>query len=139
MKMRRAHRIPLPRQAIAILKDLQAITGKGKLVLPCVRALSRPISENTLNAALRRLSYAKDEATSHGFRATASILLNESSKWRPNVIEAALAHIGADEIRRAYLRSDFWKERTTMMQWWADHIDALRERGKVLSVTRGGM
>lgn len=138
MKMRRTHRIPLPKQAIAILKDLKAITGKGGLAFPCIRTLARPISENTLNAALRRLGYSKDEATAHGFRATASTLLNESGKWRPDVIEAALAHIGADEIRRAYLRSDFWKERFAMMQWWADHIDALRESGKVLAMTQDG-
>ncbi|MBP0579594.1 integrase arm-type DNA-binding domain-containing protein [Labrys sp. LIt4] len=137
MKMRRPHRIPLSQQAVAILKDLQALSGKGRLVLPCVRTFARPISENTLNAALRRLGYAKEEATAHGFRATASTLLNESGKWRPDVIEAALAHIGADEIRRAYLRSDFWEERKAMMQWWADYIDRLREGGKVLAIVRG--
>ncbi|GLS24168.1 hypothetical protein GCM10007874_71890 [Labrys miyagiensis] len=107
MKMRRPHRIPLSRQAVLVLRDLQDITGRGKLLLPCVRTFARPISENTLNAALRRLDYSKEEVTAHGFRATASTLLNESGKWRADAIEAALAHVGADEIRRAYLRSDF--------------------------------
>lgn len=94
--MRRPHRIPLARRAATILRDLQAITGAGKLVSPCVRATSRPISENTLNAALRRLDYGKDEATAHGFHATASTFLNQSLLWHPDVIERQLAHVAAN-------------------------------------------
>jgi integrase len=136
MKMRRAHRIPLSRQAVSLLQDLHALTGRGTLVLPGTRSASRPISENTLNAALRRMGYTKEEVTAHGFRATASTFLNENGKWRPDVIEAALAHIGTDEVRRAYLRSDFWDERVEMMQWWADYIDKLKIKGVALPVSK---
>jgi integrase len=134
--MRRPHRIPLAQQAVAILRDLQAITGAGKLVFPCVRTTSRPISENTLNAALRRLGYGKDEATAHGFRATASTVLNQSLLWHPDVIERQLAHVEANDVRRAYDRGEHWDERVKMMNWWADHLDALREGGKVIAMVR---
>ena len=86
----------------------------------------RPISDGTLNAALRRLGYAKDEATSHGFRATASSLLNESGRWHPDAIERQLAHIEGDEVRAAYARGEHWDERVSMMHWWADYLDQLR-------------
>ena len=87
----------------------------------------RPISENTLNGALRRLGYAKDEMTSHGFRAVASTLLNESGKWSADAIERALAHQDQDAVRRAYSRGRHWEERVRMMQWWADHCDTMRQ------------
>ena len=80
----------------------------------------------TLNAALRRLGYAKDEATGHGFRATASSLLNESGKWHPDAIERQLAHIEGNSVRAAYARGEHWDERVSMMQWWADYLDELR-------------
>jgi integrase len=135
MKMRRPHRIPLPRQAVAILQALHPLTGHGAggLVFPGTRSVLRPISDNTLNAALRRLGYAKDEATSHGFRATASTLLNESGKWSVDAIERALAHAERNEVRRAYARGEHWDERVKMMQWWADHLDTLRS-GKVVQM-----
>lgn len=125
-KMRRPHRVPLPHQAVAILRSLHAITGRGRLAFPCVRTVLRPISENTLNAALRRMGYAKDEVTSHGFRATASTLLNESGLWNPDAIERQLAHVEANAVRRAYARGEHWDERVRMMQWWADRLDGLR-------------
>ena len=125
-KMRRPHRVPLPGQAVAILRDLHAITGRGKLAFPSVRTVLRPISENTLNAALRRMGYAQDEVTSHGFRATASTLLNESGLWNPDAIERQLAHVEANAVRRAYARGEHWDERVRMMQWWADRLDGLR-------------
>lgn len=125
-KIRRSHSIHLPSQAVAILKDLYEVTGGGKLVFPSVRTATRPISENTLNAALRRLGYTKDDATAHGFRATASTLLNESGKWNPDAIERQLAHIESDDVRRAYARGLHWDERVLMMNWWADHLDALK-------------
>jgi integrase len=134
-KMRRPHRISLSHQAIRILKDLHAITGKGRLVFPCIRTVLRPISENTLNAALRRLGYSKDEATAHGFRATASTLLNESGKWNPDAIERQLAHVESNDVRRAYARGEHWEERAKMMKWWADHIDRLKVVGKVIELT----
>jgi integrase len=131
-KMRRAHRVPLSRQAVAILKALGEVTGNGRLVFPCVRTVARPISENTLNAALRRLGYSKDQATAHGFRATASTLLNESGKWNADAIERQLAHVENNDVRRAYARGEHWDERVQMMAWWADYLDSLKVVGKVI-------
>lgn len=140
MKMRRPHRIPLPAQAVSILKALHPITGRGvaSLVFPGVRVVSQPISENTLGAALRRLGYSTDEMVAHGFRSTFSTLANESGKWSVNAIEAALAHIEPNAVRRAYARSDYWNERVKMMQWWADYLDSLCEGGKVLLLKKAG-
>jgi len=129
MKMRRAHRVPLPRQAMALLTVLRTI-APGELLFPSVRSPSRPISDGTLNAALRRLGYANDEVTGHGFRATASSLLNESGRWHPDAIERQLAHIEGNAVRAAYARGEHWDERTKMMQWWADHLDQLRTSSK---------
>ena len=126
MKMRRPHRSPLSRQASNILQTLHTITGGCKLVFPSVRSVQRPISENTLNAALRRLGYSKEEATAHGFRASASTLLNESGKWHYDAIERQLAHLDQNDVRRAYARGEHWDERIQMMQWWADHMDELK-------------
>jgi integrase len=132
MKMSREHVVPLSRQAIAILKEAMQLTGDGRLIFPSVRTPLRPMSENTLNAALRRLGYGPDEMTSHGFRSTASTLLNESGKWTPDAIERALAHGDADAVRAAYHRGAHWKERVEMAQWWSDYLDSLREGGKVI-------
>lgn len=132
MKMRRVHKVPLPKQALPILSQLKPHTGDGALVFPSLRSVKRPISENTLNAALRRLGFSKDEMTAHGFRASASTMLNESGKWSPDAIERALAHQDGDEIRRAYARGEHWAERVAMAQWWADHLDTIREGAKVL-------
>lgn len=125
-KMRRDHVKPLPTAAIAILKDLRPLTGDGPLLFPATTSRSRPLSENTLNSALRRMGFSKEEATSHGFRASASSLLNESGKWSPDAIEAELAHVGTDDVRRAYHRSVYWEERQKMAAWWADYVDDLR-------------
>jgi integrase len=126
-KMRREHRVPLPRQAIEILETLRPITGHASLAFPGLRSINRPLSENTLNAALRRMGFAQDEMTAHGFRASASTLLNESGKWSPNTIERALGHQDEDAVRRAYARGEHWDERTRMGQWWADFLDTLRD------------
>lgn len=131
-KMRREHRVPMPKQAIAILRGLHAITGNGALLFPSVRSAHRAMSDNTLNAAMRRMGYAKDEVTAHGFRATASTLLNESGKWAPDVIERQLAHVEQNEIRRAYARADYWNERVRMMAWWADFLDQAKAEGNVV-------
>ncbi|CAM5771371.1 integrase arm-type DNA-binding domain-containing protein [Bosea minatitlanensis] len=138
MKMRQEHRIPLPSQALAILKDLKTLTGNGKLVFPGYgisggegrTVAPRPISENTLNAALRRMGFGADEMTSHGFRAAASTLLNESGKWSADAIERALAHQDKDAVRRAYARGQHWDERVQMAQWWADELDRLKAKRK---------
>lgn len=86
------------------------------------------MSENTLNSALRRMGFSGGEASAHGFRATASTLLNESGKWLPDAIEAELAHVGADEVRRAYHRATYWEERVKMSDWWAGEIERLRTK-----------
>ncbi|TWB46177.1 tyrosine-type recombinase/integrase [Nitrospirillum pindoramense] len=126
MKMRRPHHSPLSRQALEILQGLRDITGRGVLLFPGIRTPKRPISDNTLNAALRRLGYGKHEATAHGFRATASSLLNECGKWHPDAIERQLGHVENNEIRRAYARGEHWQDRVSMMQWWADYLEELR-------------
>ena len=121
-KMRREHVKPLPALAIEILRDLQAETGSNYRAFPSLIARDRPISENTLNQALRRMGFSKTEHTSHGFRASASSLLNESGLWNEDAIEAELAHLGADQVRRAYQRSRFWDERVRMAEWWSGEI-----------------
>ena len=121
-KMRREHKKPLSTHSFEILFDLQRHTGNRRLVFPSIRSPERPISENTLNAALRRLGYTQDEATAHGFRASASSLLNESGLWQPDAIEAELGHAVADEVRRAYQRSLFWDERVRMAEWWGEQV-----------------
>ena len=125
-KMRREHQVPLPRQALDILSKLKAITGAGRLLFPGIRSIERPISENTLNAAMRRMGYRQDQVCSHGFRATASTLLNESGKFSSDAIERALAHQDPNAVRRAYARGAFWAERVEMSQWWANYLDALK-------------
>lgn len=116
MKMRRPHRVPLPEQAISILKGLYPITGQGAggLVFPGLRSVLRPISENTLNGALRHMGYSQDEATAHGFRSTFSTLANESGHWNPDAIERQLAHVENNDVRRAYARGEHWEERSNL-------------------------
>jgi integrase len=127
MKMRQPHSVPLSRQALAILKEMRSLSGSGRYVFPSIRSLQRPISENTVNAALRRMGYSKEQMTAHGFRTSASSLLNESGKWNPDAIERALAHMVAGSVRRIYNQSAYWQERVLMAQWWSDYIDKLRE------------
>lgn len=134
MKMNREHVVPLSTQAVAILKTASELTGDGGFVFPSVRTSRRPMSENTLNAALRRMGYTSDDMTSHGFRSTASTLLNESGKWSVDAIERALAHGDADGVRAAYHRGAHWDERVRMAQWWSDYLDRLREGGKVIQL-----
>jgi integrase len=135
MKMKREHVVPLSRQAVAVLTEARGLTGDGRFVFPGQRTPRRPMSENTLNAALRRLGYGADEMTSHGFRSTAITLLNESGKWSVDAIERALAHGDSDAIRGAYHRGAHWAERVRMAQWWSDYLDGLREGGKVIRFT----
>lgn len=131
-KMRREHRKFLPPQAVAILRDLHQITGDGALVFPSVRSRRRAISDNTTNAALRRMGYRQDQATSHGFRSSASTMLNESGLWSADAIEKELAHADQDDVRRAYHRGAHWDERVRMMTWWADEIDQMREGAEIV-------
>tara|TARA_R110000787_G_scaffold52178_1_gene122983 strand:- start:14542 stop:15738 length:1197 start_codon:yes stop_codon:yes gene_type:complete len=129
MKMRQPHSVPLSRQALAILQAMRSLSGSGRYVFPSIRTRARPISENTINAALRRMGYSKEQMTAHGFRTSASSLLNESGKWNPDAIERALAHMVAGSVRRIYNQSAYWAERVEMAQWWSDYMDELREGG----------
>ena len=126
MKMRRPHRVPLPAQALKLLGELQALTGATEHLLPSLISTKRVMSENTLNTALRRIGFGKDEMTSHGFRASFSTLANESGLWNPDAIERALAHLESNEVRRAYARGEHWDERVRMAEWWAGYLDELR-------------
>lgn len=128
MKGRQEHVVPLALQSLAILREAKDITGDGQFVFPSIRSPRNPMSENTINAGLRRLGFEKDEMTAHGFRAMASTLLNESGKWSSDAIERALAHKDKDAVRAAYHRGQHWAERVAMAQWWADHLDALRDK-----------
>ena len=125
MKMRRPHDVPLSRQAMEILREVWSLSEYGDLVLPSIRSIKKPLSENAMNSALRRMGYAKDEMTSHGFRATASTILNERG-FNPDVIEAALAHQDKNVIRRAYNRATYWPERVKLLQSWADLLDQFK-------------
>jgi integrase len=121
-KMRREHRKPLSEPAVKILKRLESVTGHEPWVFVSQLSRGKPISENTLNGALRRLGFSANEMTSHGFRASASSLLNESGKWHPDAIEAELAHMGADQVRKAYHRAIYWDQRVEMAEWWAAEV-----------------
>lgn len=127
MKMGRPHFVPLAPQVITLLRELQFLSGRGELLFPSVRSTDRPISENTLNAAYRRLGYGADEVTAHGFRSTASVFLNESGKWNSDAIERQLAHEEKNAVRRAYIdKAEFREERIQMMTAYACFLDSLR-------------
>lgn len=126
MKSRREHAVPLSRQVLALLGELDALGRRSDLVFASLHARDRPISENTLNASLRRMGFGPEEMTSHGFRSTASTLLNESGLWSADAIEIALAHKDSNAVRQIYHRGKHWDERVKMAQWWSDHLDELR-------------
>lgn len=135
MKMHEEHVIPLPTQAVAILRDLERLTGGGRYCFASLRTSKRPMSENTINAALRRLGFDKGTMTGHGFRTTASSLLNEQG-WRPDVIERQLAHAERDGVRDAYNRAQYMAERRKMVQAWANYLDVLRDGAEVIPFRR---
>lgn len=136
MKMREAHIVPLAAQAVAILRELQPLSSRSRYVFPSLRSADRPMSENTINAALRRLGFDKETMTGHGFRAMASTRLNELG-WSPDVIERQLAHAERNKVRAAYNRAQYLDERTRMMQAWADYLDGLRAgTGNVVAISR---
>jgi len=126
MKMRQDHLVPLSTQACDAFRQLHEITGHGRLMFPGLRSSERPISEATFNAALRRLDYAQDEMCAHGFRSSASTLLNEMG-LNPDAIERQLAHRPSNKIRGIYNRAELLPERREMMQQWADYLDELRK------------
>lgn len=131
MKMRALHIVPLSTQAMAILRELYPLTGSGRFIFPGARGKGLTMSENTVNAALRRLGYTKDEMTGHGFRSMASTLLNEQG-WNRDAIERQLSHAERDSIRAAYNYAEHLPERKRMMQAWADYLDTLTTGAPVI-------
>lgn len=138
MKMREQHIVPLSKQAVAILRELAPVTGADGVgyVFPSNRNASRPMSENTLNVALRACGYAKDQHTAHGFRTTASTLLNEQG-WNRDAVERQLAHGERNKVRAAYNAAEYLPERRKMMQAWADYLDGLRAGSKIIHIGHG--
>jgi integrase len=132
MKMRRPHAVPLTRQVLTMLEEIEHDASYSSFLFPSLRAVDRPMSDNTINAALRRLGFGKEEMTGHGFRALAATLLNEMGCWNPDAIERQLAHAEGNSIRRAYARGQYWEERVRMMQHWSDHLDQLRNGATIL-------
>jgi integrase len=130
MKMKLPHFVPLSKQAVTILRELQPLTGSGRYVFPCNRSAQRAMSENTINAALRRMGYEKEEFTGHGFRAMARTMLDERLQFPVEYIEAQLAHAVKDANGRAYNRTSHLVERRKMMQAWADYLDGLKASKK---------
>lgn len=133
-KLRRPHDVPLSTQVSAMLRDIEALTNYGptSFIFTAVGKFDRPLSENSLNQAYRRLGYDSKTVTAHGFRATFSTLANESGKWQPDAIERALAHGASNAVRGKYNRGTYWTERVQMMQWWSDYLDTLKTGAVVL-------
>ncbi|SNB47486.1 integrase arm-type DNA-binding domain-containing protein [Geobacter sp. DSM 9736] len=135
MKMKQPHIVPLSKQAIAILESLQSLTGFGKYLFPCQRSTLRCMSDNAYNAALRRMGFTKDEATAHGFRASARTILDEVLHMPVVLIEHQLSHSVRDPLGRAYNRTSHLTERKKMMQQWADYLDGLKTGAKVIRIS----
>jgi integrase len=135
MKMREAHLVPLPVQAVEILRELQPLTGAGRYVFPSGRSFARPMSNNAILAALRRMGYDKDTMCGHGFRPMARTILDEVLQVRPDFIEAQLAHRVRDALGTAYNRTQHLAERQKMMQTWADYLDTLKAGAVVIPFT----
>jgi integrase len=138
MKMREQHIVPLAPQVVELLKQLERFTGDGALVFPSLTSSARPISDNTMNTALRRMGYTREQIVAHGFRSTASTLLNEQG-WHPDLIELQLAHAERNKVRAAYNRAERLPERRKMLLSWADYLDALKKgkATKVVNIGRG--
>jgi integrase len=136
MKMKATHIVPLSTQAVEVLREVFPLTGNGRYVFPSIRTASRPMSENTINVALRRLGYGKDEMTGHGFRSMAAARLNEMG-WNADAIERQLAHAESNKVRAAYTHAaQYLEERTRMMQAWADYLDGLKQGATILPLRR---
>jgi integrase len=132
MKMKEPHLVPLPKQAVEILRELHPLTGASRYVFPSGRSFARPMSNNAINAALRRMGYDKETMTGHGFRALARTILDEVLNENPIVIEAQLAHKTPNPLGRAYDRTQHLSARKTMMQRWADYLDGLKSGAKII-------
>ena len=136
MKTRQPHLVPLSRQALEILRELQPLTGNGRYVFPSFRSPNRPMSDNAVLAALRSMGYEKSEMSGHGFRAMARTILDEVLQERPDLIEHQLAHVVRDPLGRAYNRTTHLPARRKMMQRWADYLDGLKSGSKVIPLKR---
>jgi integrase len=136
MKMRQPHLVPLSRQAIEILTDIKPLTGHSKYVFPSTRTNTRCMSDNTINAAFRRMGFDGDTITGHGFRATARTILDEVLQVRVDFIEHQLAHTVRDPNGRAYNRTAHLAERRKMMELWADYLDGLKTGAKVIPLRK---
>lgn len=133
-KLRRPHTVPLSQQSIALLRELEQHSGGFDLMFIGQRSHLRPMSENAMNAAFRRMGFGSDIVTAHGLRSTASTLLNESGKWHPDAIERALAHGHSDQTRGTYARGQHWGERVEMAQWWSDYLDRVKVGADVVPI-----
>jgi integrase len=136
MKMKQSHLVPLSRQAVEILREIKPLTGSSRYVFPSLRSSARPMSNNAILAALRRMGYSKDEMTGHSFRAMARTILDEVLHVRPDFIEHQLAHAVRDPNGRAYNRTAHLEERKKMMQQWSDYLDGLKAGAKILPFTK---
>lgn len=133
MKAGALHIVPLSKQALTVLREIHPLTGLGKYVFPSPRTGSRPMSSNGILSALRRMGYAKDEMSGHGFRSMASTLLNEQG-WNRDAIERQLAHAERNSVRAAYNYAEFLPERRKMMQAWADYLEAIKSGAKIIPI-----
>ena len=133
MKAGAVHIVPLSRQALDILREIHPLTGHGRYVFPSPRTDSRPMSSNAILSALRRMGYAKDEMSGHGFRSMASTLLNEQG-WNRDAIERQLAHAERNSVRAAYNYAEFMPERKKMMQAWADYLEGIKSGAKIIQI-----
>lgn len=138
MKMKEAHLVPLSKQAVAILRQLQSLTGHSQYVFPSSRSPLRCMSENAVNAGLRRMGFEKSEITGHGWRAVARTLIHEVLGFSPDAIEAQLSHSVPDRLGKAYNRTQHLAERKKMMQVWADYLDGLKQGAKVIPLKKSG-
>lgn len=129
MKAGTLHIVPLSRQALLVLREIQPLTGQGRYVFPSPRTATRPMSDNAVLSALRRMGYAKNEMSGHGFRSMASTLLNEQG-WNRDAIERQLAHAERNSVRAAYNYAEFMPERKKMMQAWGNYLDGLKGKSR---------
>lgn len=136
MKMKNPHIVPLSPQALAVLRELHKVSGQGTYLFPSVRSTAKPISDNTMNAGLRRLGYSKEEIVSHGWRAIFRTLADEVLQERIDIIEAQLAHQVKDALGRAYNRTSFLKERRDLMNRWGSYLDSLKKANKVIPLVK---
>jgi integrase len=129
---KRQHLVPLTPQAIALLLELLPLTGGKQFAFPSARGANRCMSDGTINAALRRMGYSKEVVSGHGFRSSASTMLNESKLFHPDAIERQLAHVEGNAVRGAYDHAQHWDERVRLMAWWSDRCETLRKGGDVV-------